>query len=378
VLPAFNFPRKRSRGFTLVEIMVAMVIGMFGVVVMVQVFALSEERKRTSTSGGDAMTEGVMALYAMQRDIQQAGYGVADVKILGCNLQLRTGVILTAMAPLTVFPSGMANPTIPAGDANTDTLLVVYGNPNGTPQGDGITTQPGQTQYAVQTPTSFDPAVINANVRVVAAPATRSCATAAGATPVLLLDRVATVASPNVNVDTGVTGMANGTLFNLGKAPKIVAYAVRNGTLTTCDYTANDCGAAANTTNPAIWVPIANGIVSLRAQYGRDTTTPMDGVVDIYDQTTPTTACGWARASAVRLVLVARSAQFEKTAVTTTAPTWEGSSADNPTGSASTPIDVSKNPDGTNNADWQNYRYKVFQTVVPLRNVAWMGAVSGC
>ncbi|MDD5247667.1 MAG: PilW family protein [Rhodocyclaceae bacterium] len=356
--------RQRQSGFSLVEIMVAAVIGMFGVIVMMQVFALSEERKRTTTGGGDAMTEGVTALYALQRDIRQSGYGIADVKVLGCSVQLRTGVTLSAMAPVTIYPSGMANPLIPAGDANTDTLLVVYGNTNGSPQGDGITSQPLQTQYAVQTSTAFI-----ANDVVVAAPSTRAglCA--------LTLDRVAGVVNPNVNVGTGVSGMSNGTLFNLGQAPTVVAYAIRNGNLTMCDYTANDCSAAANAAplNPAVWVPIANNIVSLRAQYGRDTTAPsMDGIMDVFDQTTPTTACGWARASAVRLVLVARNAQFEKTAVTTAAPVWDGSAADNPPGSTAAAIDLSAN------ATWQNYRYKVFQTVVPLRNIAWLGAVSGC
>ncbi|MGE5466333.1 MAG: PilW family protein [Ignavibacteria bacterium] len=351
----FSAGRNRCQsGFSLVEIMVAVVIGMLGVIVMMQVYALSEERKRTTTSGGDAMTEGITALYALQRDIRQGGFGFANTKLLGCGLELRSGVTLTALAPVTIYPAGAATPLIPAGDADTDALLVVYGNANGSPQGDGITTQPSQTQYAMQTPTAF-----SANDYVVAAPATRP-------TPCsLLLDRVGTVTNPNVTVGTGVTGMTNGTLFNLGQSPTVVAYAVRNGNLTMCNYMVNDCSAAANVADTSVWVPIANNIVSLRAQYGKDTTTPsMDGVLDTYNVVQPTSACTWARTSAVRLALVARSAQFEKTAVTAVAPTWDGS--------AGAAIDLSAN------AEWQNYRYKVYQTVVPLRNVAWMGAVSGC
>lgn len=351
-----------AAGFSLVEIMVGMVIGMFGIIVMMQVFALSEERKRTTTGGGDAMTEGVMALYALQRDIRQGGYGIGDVKVLGCNVLLRAGVTLNAVAPVTINHA-----SIPAGDAGTDTLLVVYGNTNGSPQGDGITSQPATAQYAVQTPTSFV-----ANDWVIAAPQTRTCATTAGGTPALTLDRVASVANPNVNVNAGVAGMSNGTLFNLGQTPRVVAYAVRGGNLTMCDYTANDCSAAGNAGNAAVWVPIGNNIVGLRAQYGQDTNAAMDGIVDVYNQATPTTACGWAKTSAVRLALAARSAQTEKTAVTTVAPVWDGSFADNPAGSTAAPIDLS------GNTSWQSYRYKVFQTVVPIRNVAWMGAVTGC
>ena len=43
----------RHSGFGLVEIMVALVIGMLAAIVMMQVFALSEERKRTTTNGAD-------------------------------------------------------------------------------------------------------------------------------------------------------------------------------------------------------------------------------------------------------------------------------------------------------------------------------------
>lgn len=332
-----------------------MVIGMFGIVVMMQVFALAEERKRTTTGGNDAMTEGTMALYALQRDVRQGGYGIGDLKLLGCNLLLPTGTTVVGMAPVVVN-----HPSITGMDANTDTLLVTYGNTHGSPQGDGITAQPAAAQYAVQTPTAFVP-----SDWVVATPATRTCSmTAAALTPALTLTQVSAVASPNVTVSTAAAGMANGTLFNLGRTPRILVYAVRGGNLTVCDYRVNDCGLAANNASAAVWVPIANNIVSLRVQYGRDTSVAMDGIVDAYDQAAPATACAWARVSAVRLALVARNAQFEKTSVTAAAPTWDGS--------AGAAIDLS------GNANWQNYRYKLFQTVVPIRNVAWMGAVTGC
>ena len=93
---------------------------------------------------------------------------------------------------------------------------------------------------------------------------------------------------------------------------------MRNGNLVVCDYMAADCGdaTAASLANPATWRLVAENIASLRAQYGRDTTGAMDGTVDTYDQTSPTTACLWARTPAIRLALVARSAQFEKENVT--------------------------------------------------------------
>jgi type IV pilus assembly protein PilW len=90
----------------------------------------------------------------------------------------------------------------------------------------------------------------------------------------------------------------------------------------------------------------------------------MDLTVDAFNQTTPTTECGWVRMRAIRLALVARSAQLEKDPVTAVAPSWAASAA--------AAIDLSSD------AAWQRYRYKVFETVVPLRNLAWLGVQSGC
>ena len=357
--PAIRCPGAHA-GFSLVEIMVGMVIGMFGLLIMMQVFSLAEEQKRTTTSGGDAQSTGAIALYGLQRDIRQAGYATADAKMIGCNVTLRTGVTLNSMAPLTINHA-----SIPAGDSNTDTLLVVYGNTNGTTQGDGIVSQSTTQAYTVQTASSFV-----ANDRVIATPQTR-------ASPCnLILDTVANVTGQVVSVSTGVAAMTNGTLFNLGQSPKIYAYAVRSGNLTQCDYMVNNCSLSAEVSDATKWVQIGGSIVSLRAEYGRDTASgTMDGYVDVFDQTTPTTACTFARVSAARIALVARSAQLEKTAVTTVAPTWEGTAVQtttSPTNPTSYPIVLS------GNSTWQNYRYKVFQTVVPLRNIAWAGAQTGC
>ena len=393
-MPSTTLKRPDSRGFSLVEIMVGMVIGMLGIIVMMQVFALAEGQKRATTGGGDAQNNGAIALYGVQRDIRQAGWGNSDLKVIGCDVLLPStrnaaappAVTLNPMAPVTIN-----HPGIPAGDLNTDTLLVVYGNTNGTPQGDGfVAANAVATTFQVQTPTSF---VVNDWVIAIARtrPAQpTSCGT--------IMDRVncvgiacaaAVPSAANVVVATGAAvnsllgGTPSSTLYNLGQTPKILAYAIRNGNLTLCDYMTSDCGAAGNTDNATIWAPIASNIVSLRAQYGRDTTilaapatVTMDGIVDVYDQTTPTlqtaanvapaptTGCGWARISAIRLVLVARSGQYEKDPVTAAAPAWLGT--------ATTPIDLSAN------TDWAHYRYKIFQTVVPVRNIAWLGAQTGC
>ncbi|MFZ2302446.1 MAG: PilW family protein [Gallionella sp.] len=368
---------KESAGFSLVEIMVAMAIGLLGMLIMLQVYSNSEAQKRTTAGGDDAQNAGAIALYGLQRDIQQGGWGISSINLLGCNVQLRAGppaVTLNAIAPVTINHA-----SITGQDANTDTLVIVSGNGNGGQEGDTVNSQLlGNTVYTVASPNEF-----TAGDRVIARPTTLPAA--------CTLDTVTGVGVPgtaDVTVTTGLAGMTNGTLFNLGQTQKIRAYAIRGGNLTVCKYvdinpvtgvdSGNDCGNAANNGNTAIWVPIANNIVSLKAQYGRDTNAaPMDGIVDTYDKTTPTTACGWVSTSSIRVALVARNVQSTQASVTPAAPVWEGTStvaASAPLpANVADPIDIS-----STNANWQNYRYKVFQTIVPIRNIAVKGVQTGC
>jgi type IV pilus assembly protein PilW len=346
--PISKLSAHSQTGFSLVEIMVGLVIGILGVIVMLQVFALSEERKRTTTSTGESQSDGVIALYQLQRDIGQAGYGFTALNLFNCTLTAPVGAASIPLVPVIINP-----PTsiIPAADANSDTLLVSYGNTNGQPQGNPIAAQAG-TLYTVQMPSTF-----TVGDRVIAAPT--AC------TANLILDSV----TASTSTLTVATGAAGANLYNLGPGPRILAYAVRNGNLTACDYAVNNCSTTASAADPSKWVPIASNIISLKAQYGLDTLTAVSTAdafakVDSYNQTTPSgtgAACSWTRVPAVRMALVARSNQYDKALITAVAPAWAGGS-----------INLSAF------ADWQHYRYKVFQAVVPIRNVAWMGVPAGC
>ncbi len=337
-------PRSRTgtkslRGFGLVEVMVAMVIGLIGIIIMMQVFSAAEGQKRSTTGAGDAQNNGAMALYTLQRDIRQAGYGFNALKVLGCPLALpapseRT---LTYLAPAVINPGPS---DVPAGDANTDTLLIAYGSSEGSPEGDVITLVAG-SQLGVMTPTNF-----RTSHRVIAGPPEETVGCS------LALKTVTSVAPPNVEVANS-GAVEGGFLFNLGDTPRIRAYAVRSGNLTVCDYVTSDCSDAAS------YTPIASNIVSLRAEYGHASTASSG--VNSWNQTTPVTACGWARTTALRIAVVARNSQPDKDTLTSEAPPWEGQD--------SSPVDLSA-PD--NAEGWKHYRYKVFETVIPLRNLPWM------
>lgn len=348
--------RRASGGFSLVEIMVAMVVGALGVTLMMQLFALSEGQKRSITGGGDAQTNAAIAVSVLRTEIVQGGYGFV-YGLMNCDLLLPSGATLTGLAPVTINHA-----SIPAGDPNTDTLLVVYGDSNYRTDGQNIINPSNAPAYTVRANTA-----INVNDRIIAS-------AAAPCTPnPLVLDRVTAIAAVNGNADTPYNltvtaynaAVRGGTLYNFGPAPVVRVYAVRGGVLTVCDYTVNDCGK----TDQAFWVPVAGNIVSLRAQYGRDTLPAVPGqvayVVGTYDQNTPVSDCGWVRTLAVRVAMVARGDDYSKDAVTANAPAWDGGGAN--------PIDLS-----STRSDWRNYRYKLLQTVMPLRNVAWLGVQAGC
>lgn len=120
--------RRRHAGFSLVELMIGLLLGMLAIIVIMQVFSVSEGYKRATTGGDDAQNNGAIALYELQRNVRQSGLGTGAFPIIGCNVQLRAGVTLNALSPLTINHA-----SIPAAarDADTDTLLVVTGNGNG-------------------------------------------------------------------------------------------------------------------------------------------------------------------------------------------------------------------------------------------------------
>lgn len=353
---------RHQRGFSLIEVLIGLLIAMIGVVIMMEVLMTAEERNRTTSTGNEAMSNGAVMMYMLQRDLVQAGYGINARSLLGCNTTLPAHGGIPAqtvpLAPVVINPPSSVVPTAGT-SADTDRIFVFYGNDNGQPEGNEIFAIDSTTkQYTMQSPISF-----SVGDRVVAY--------AGGCAANLTLATVTAVnlATSRVTVDNITAGAT--ILYNMGPAPRIVGYAVRGDALTSCDFLANNCS------NGSAWAAIAGGIVSLRAQYGRDGSPPT------WIQTAPTTVgtCDWLDLKSIRYALVARSTQFESAiaadgkrkgeTVTSAAPIWMGTTAaaDNPT---PVPVVLSADP------DWQSYRYKTFENIAPVRNVIWMKEGSGC
>lgn len=409
--------RIRNAGFTLVEVMIALLIGLIGIVVMMQTFAVSEGFKRTATSGTDAQINGGVALYMLEREIRLSGFGMNALMAMGCssmrvwNNTSGTGLDMR-FVPFEINPAG-----IPAGDANTDTLLITYGtadsfvvgmpaaqNPVGTATAvtpftlyglnrDGfkngdlfVSVQPGggpggTASCVLHEATATAPS--SGNCGVPPSPTTLLPHAAVtyksshnGCLPVVATHNSATgIRDASGAVVPVVTQAAGGQLFNLG-VPSVKVYAIRGGNLTYCDWIVSDC------TNAANYTVLVNDIVSLRAVYGMNltpsvTAAPGDGIVTWGRAGITGNAFLPSRVMAATLELTARSGLKEKPTVGTTCDATPTASRPDRSqdwiyqSMAGAGIDLSSIPGMPTTTDWSCYRYKLFQTSVPLRNMIW-------
>jgi type IV pilus assembly protein PilW len=85
-----------------------------------------------------------------------------------------------------------------------------------------------------------------------------------------------------------------------------------------------------------------------------------------WQESVPTTD-EWSQVRAIKVALLVRSKQFEKTNVTTVAPVWHSWDNANQI-EVVVPFVMADPGDGT---EWERYRYEVFERTVPLRNLIW-------
>lgn len=350
-------------GFSLIEMMVALVIGLLAALVIMQVFTVFEGQKRSTTGTADAQTNGGVALYTIGRDLQMAGYGLLPVtdSAIECstpsidsgaftNPVSTTGTRISLdLSPVIITDGGTA-----AGAS--DSISIVYGtNTMG-----GV---PSLISAIVGTTVTIDnnlgcricdiALVINGPVctaTTVVGPAA-SAVTCPSLTPPAL-------STTDTLALQDVVGVAAGANVACLGAWKRILYRVNNGNLEVNGE------------------PTLAGIVNIQAQYGVSANANDNKInqwvnaVSPWDAATLTVA-DRNRIKAVRLAVVARNSLWEKDIVSTAcssttlpAPTgvctWEGSAA-----SPAPAIDLSNDP------DWAHYRYRVFETIIPLRNMIW-------
>lgn len=361
--PTSPFPAKASSrnqtGFSLVELMVGLTIGMLATVVIMQVFSAFETRKRATSGTDDAQTNGNIALYNIGREIQQAAYPLSPTGIAGVNDSAIECIVLTING---------------ANDATTPNRLtpIVIADEVGS-GGDSITIRYGDS-LSGGIPSRI--AAMGGAANEVALGSNFGCR--AGDTTLIVNGATCNMAAASaVTGTTGVTltdmtgAIPGADLACLG-AWNEITYAANNGNLERT---------VATPTTPAASAPVVAGIVHMQAQYGVSAQQNSNTITQWVDATgswaTPSVT-NRNRIKAVRLAVVARNAKKEMknssgvcdttracSSIDTPSPTglcaWEGS-----TTSPAPAIDLS-----ATDTDWQCYRYRVFETIIPLRIILW-------
>ena len=415
----FRKLRRSKSGFSMMELMVAMAIGLIGVIIMLQVFENAEGVRRTTVSGGDAQTNGALALYAMERDLRNAGMGLNEYSLLAppCNIVGYDAARSTpnfppvgfniTLSPVQIFPG--ANGKTPdqinvfygaQTQAATTTLIApvsMTANPNNLVVGTTFGIRPGDLLLLFQPSLAPGPAPQNCIFTEVTSINSNQVLHASGAYTLAnsLKSETARFNPPDftgTNAAMALTFAGNRVVtnavtrvFNLGnlhdgddfpgtqnpRTPVYNIYAVANNTLTISNQFVISGG------TPQVSA-IADNIVHMRADYGLDdgqpTGTAGDGVLDRYLDPASFNALAappWQYIVSIRIAVVARSALAEKpgpgTACdgTTPFPSWSGNTG------ATRSFDLSGIPLPANVPAWDCYRYRVFETIVPVRNSIW-------
>ncbi|MBS1196235.1 MAG: hypothetical protein H6R18_20 [Proteobacteria bacterium] len=382
--------RHMQSGFTLIEVMIGMVITLIATIVMFQIFAVSERQKRTTTGASDAQTNGALALYILEREVRQAGFnllgsatndcnpattyayysdGAADFDMGGITQPVRifdggTGPdsIRTAMSASDMpdnFNFGRTNlrSTMPQSSSELNVMsthgcaegsLLLMVQPcaaGGTPAGSCTLMEITQVQPSAlklqHNPGSSGPTwnpkipyQNGSNPTGAIWPAFK--ATASCKAYGICMPKPLNVGFPQFGIDAS----NNMTMRRVTSAGAAMA------------------GSATEVMAPQI--------MDLQAQYGITNAGTVKGALNwqeatgIWAGSAALTQAQIKQIKAVRVAIVARSEEYEKPVngvcqTTTVSPTYSWGT-----------FNTTNWP-----ADWQCYRYKVFETVIPLINVMW-------
>jgi type IV pilus assembly protein PilW len=346
-----------QKGFSLIEIMVGMTVGLIGMVVIMQVYAVSEANRATTTTGGDAQQSGALGLQTIERDVRMAGYGINVAGFLGCSVRA-----YSAGPPARDFNFTFVPVLITQGAGNLpDTITVTYSSSSMVSSPASITQNmpsPAAT-YKVNNRYGFAEGDL-----VIAAEAGKDCSLAQvtgvpgspGQSDNVIHNSGTYTNAQGANVPAqynkpaglGVSYTTSAKLYNIGPLPINNTYSIQNNVL------------QLDSSFLGITESIADSVMDLQAEYGIDTNA--DGVVDTYQVSADANGDGvindadWSRVLSMRLGLVARSLKREPGCnITTTVPTWLGGTFNNITA----------------DANWRCYRYRVYQSNIVIRNMLW-------
>ena len=353
--------QQRALGFSLVELLVASAITLIGLLVITQVFAAYEGWKRTTIGVAQGQEGGLLGAFSIEKDLRQAGLGMIGLRCATINAYNASATPKTFTLngmPVTInhvpgssrdtinvlyssSPFGNIAATLQA-DAPLSSLPIEVDNGIGFSQGDLIViTQPTNPCSIVQ-------------LSEAGALTVKSNVTGPGGSWKLSHDPGGSVpwnppADQNIFPQTPSVGYTAGAkVLNLGHLIEHTYY-VHNDMLRMDERNPADASLTSFDLSP--------GVVGLRARYGRDTDN--DGVLDLFDNDTADVIAKSLLADsgntldAIQFGLIVRSGKREKELVSPASIAfWPGETL-------------------ALGSEAQHYRYRVFQTVVPLKNIIW-------
>lgn len=340
--------KKTQFGVTLIELMVGLTIGLLMLLAVFRIYSAWDGRQRTSTSKSDTQIVGTLAAVSFESDLRQAAHGFGPAS---SPTELRTGCVVNGVvggAPFTfnLMPVEIVNGN---GGAN-DEVRVVYGS-SALRAGREFVVASAPLSKTVLNPAGFiagDQVVLTNSV------VPNTCQ----------LVQVALAGSPFTHLEDTAANEYD-QAFNLGPTPVANAWGVGGGSWLRPVLQRRNQLPTAGAPSPT--VDVAEGILNIQAQYGYDTNGNGQIGVGEWLDTLPLPT-DWSRVLAVRYGMLARGRHYEPLPFRAVNPVWSGGAfamADltNPPGGADT------DPLGANN--WRAYRYTVYESLVPLRNVLW-------
>ena len=367
--------KTRQTGMTLVEVLVAVAIGMIGIVIITQAYLTSDNFNRSTLGESGAQTNGLIGLYTIERDVRNAGYGIADSAALGCgeiywyfdpnyssNVQPGSTLPKISLAPVMID----TDTTAPFTDPDSVTVMFAAGDNRMLPGTiKGFNAKSSEIEVDQTAGFKTDDLVVMVN----GTGCTLAKITHIQPGPIKLQVNPG-VSAPYNPPAWGLFPTNYGTgdlIVNLGN-PVVRRYFVADERLKVAD---------AQFQNPtATPMDLMDGIVDLRAQYGKDNGTdngtvsaafytPNDARIDQYSNVTPANSAEWQQVLSVRVGILSRIGTYERPAVpggnctaTTVQPTWSGG--------IFTAVNIA-----TVTSEDRCYRYRVFETTIPIRNMVW-------
>lgn len=377
----------RTRGFSIVELMIAVTIGLLALALATRLVTGSESAKASALGTSDSMQNGMLAMFSISGDARQAGFGLNDPLLIGCDTIFtdKKKFTLAEAKRNTDSVHPLASAVIVSGGTGPDTISLYSGSSLA-----GTGTVRVLSNYIGGTSLNLDSPAFGFSLGdvVVVAPENSDgqCALAQISAAPDAKAATLTVAGGNYRYNSGELGrnFSGGLtrVFNLGPEASLSfhTWSVEDGFL---KLRATDMDGSSE--NAAT---VADDIVSIKAQYGLDNRpaaafNPRDGLnvgvwsnimIDADGDTVVGGAGDYQRVAALRIAVVARSKRKEMKSTagvcTATADAPKVFKDAAPLGITAVPVTVDVKVPG-DPVDWHCYRYRVFETIVPLRNAQW-------